>query len=134
MAGHSFSGSSCTLFWEKVLICFDPVRFASEWIIDLSKRPGMQEDEFTSMPVAAVNKKIMIATRSGKALVVNPEKGIIEKTYDLETPVKFQPVINDGWILTSSKEGKLISNNTGDKSLTGWPMWSFNAAHNVVVE
>jgi outer membrane protein assembly factor BamB len=48
--------------------------------------------------------------------------------------VKFQPVISDGWIYAGSKEGKLISFNTGNPSLTGWPMWSMNATHNPVVE
>ena len=67
-------------------------------------------------------------------LVVDPVKGVIEITYKLETPVKFQPVFHDGWIYAGSKEGKLISYNTGDPLLTGWPMWSLNAAHNPVVE
>jgi outer membrane protein assembly factor BamB len=117
----------------KVLTCFDPVRFASLWSVDISKSAGMQEDEFASMPVA-VKQKIVVSTRSGKVLVIDPVKGSIDVTYNLETPVKFQPVIHDGWIFAGSKEGKLISYNTGNMLLTGWPMWSLNAAHNAVVE
>ena len=117
----------------KSLVCFDAKQFTKLWTIDLSIRTGMMEDEFAAMP-AAVNKKIVVSTLSGKVLVVDPLKGAIETTYDLETAVKFQPVINDGWIYAGSKEGKLISYNTGNPSLTGWPMWSMNAAHNPVVE
>ncbi|GEM_PF-1423377 len=117
----------------KSLICFDPGRFSSEWIIDLSKVAGMEEEEFVSMPVA-VNQKIIASTRSGKVLVVDPRKGVIETIYDLEVPVTFQPVIHAGWIYAGSKEGKLISYNTGNPALTGWPMWTLNATHNPVVE
>ena len=117
----------------KSLVCFDAKQFTKLWTFDLAKITGMTEDEFASMP-AAVNKKIVVSTLSGKVLVVDPLKGAIETTYDLESALKFQPVINDGWIYAGSKEGKLISYNTGNPSLTGWPMWSMNAAHNPVVE
>lgn len=117
----------------KSLVCFDAKQFTKLWTIDLSKRTGMMEDEFAAMP-AAVNKKIVVSTLSGKVLVVDPLKGEIETTYDLESALKFQPVISDGWIYAGSKEGKLISYNTGNPLLTGWPMWSMNAAHNPVVE
>ena len=93
----------------------------------------MVADEFSSMPVA-VNQKIVVSTRSGKVLVVDPAKGMIETTYNLETPMKYQPIIHDGWIFAGSGEGKLISYNTHNPLLTGWPMWSMNAAHNPVVE
>jgi outer membrane protein assembly factor BamB len=117
----------------KSLVCFDPKQFTIVWTIDLAKRTGMTEDEFAAMPAAA-NKKIVVSTLSGKVLVVDPLNGIIETTYDLETALKFQPVINEGWIYAGSKEGKLISYNTGNPLLTGWPMWSMNAAHNPVVD
>lgn len=81
-----------------------------------------------------VNQKIIASTRSGKIMVVDPVKGTDENTYNLEASVKFQPVIHDGWIYAGSKEGKLISYNTRNRSLTGWPMWSLNAAHNPVVD
>ncbi|MCX6278015.1 MAG: PQQ-binding-like beta-propeller repeat protein [Bacteroidetes bacterium] len=122
---YAVSGNSLT--------CFDPGKHSSLWTIDLTKIPALQQDEFSSMPVA-VNQKIMVSTRSGKVMVVDPVKGVVELTYDLETPVKFQPVVHDGWIYAGSGDGKLISYNTGNKSLTGWPMWSMNAAHNPVVE
>lgn len=115
------------------LICFDPVKHSTIWTFDLSKNPGMTEDEFSSMPVA-VNQKIVVSTRSGKVLVVDPGKGVVETTYNLETPMKYQPIIHGGWIFAGSKEGKLISYNTGNPLLTGWPMWSMNAAHNPVVD
>ena len=116
----------------KSLICFDPGKFLSLWTLDLPQRPGIQEDEFSSMPVA-VNQKIVVSTRSGKVMVVDPVKGAIESTYDLETPEKFRQV-HDGWIYAGSGDGKRISYNSGNKLLTGWPMWSMNAAHNLVVE
>lgn len=93
----------------------------------------MEAEEFAAMP-AAVNQKIVASTRSGKVLVVDPVKGAIETVYDLETTMKYQAVVNDGWIYAGSKEGKLISYNTGNPAITGWPMWSLNAAHNPVVE
>ncbi len=117
----------------KSLTCFDPGKLTSVWTLDLSLKTGMEMEEFAAMPSAA-NEKIVVSTRSGKVLVIDPAKGAIEKVYDLETAMKFQTVISDGWIYAGSAEGKLISYNTGDPSFTGWPMWSINAAHNPVIE
>jgi hypothetical protein len=44
----------------QLLICFDPGKHSSQWTFDLSKNPGMQNDEFSSMPVA-VNQKIVVS-------------------------------------------------------------------------
>ena len=115
------------------LICIDQLEFTKKWEIDLTSIPGMQEDAFATMPVAA-NQQIIATTRSGKVMVVDQAKGKLRATYDLESPVIFQPIIHSGWIYAASSEGKLISYNTGNPALTGWPMWSLNAAHNPVVE
>ncbi|TSA24607.1 MAG: hypothetical protein D4R67_11520 [Bacteroidetes bacterium] len=116
-----------------LLICLDPVRLSTEWSFDLSAIPGMEDEAFTTMPIAA-NQQIIAATRSGKALVIDPVKGTLKTSYDLEAPVTFQPVVHAGWIYAASSEGKLISYNTGNPALTGWPMCSMNAANNPVVE
>jgi len=115
------------------LICIDPIELTKKWEVDLTSIPGMEEDAFSAMPLVA-NQQIIAATRSGKVLVVEPAKGQLRTTYDLESPVIFQPIIHSGWIYAASSEGKLISYNTGNPTLTGWPMWSLNAAHNPVVE
>jgi outer membrane protein assembly factor BamB len=42
--------------------------------------------------------------------------------------VRSQPVVEDGWVYVGTSDGKLVAIDTGDKSLTGWPMWGRDAA------
>ncbi len=62
-------------------------------------------------------------------LQISPEDGKIEKEYQVGTPIRFQPTIENGRIYVGTQDGRLICINTKDPLLTGWPMWGKNAAH-----
>lgn len=43
------------------------------------------------------------------------------------SPIRSQPVVDDGWIYVGTEDGKLVAIDTKDPSVTGWPTWGGNA-------
>ncbi len=109
------------------LICTDPNDGTTDWKIKLS---GDLEKEggFMGTPPLNVGEKIIIATYTGNILIIDSKSGDVEKKYETNEPIRYQPVVQDGWIYVTTGNGKLIAINTNDKELTGWPMWGANAA------
>ena len=60
--------------------------------------------------------------------------GKVEKKYETKENIRYQPVVQDGWIYVTTVSGKMIAINTDDVTLTGWPMWGGNAAHTNIVQ
>ena len=83
---------------------------------------------FLAAPPAAAGNRIVIGTLEGKIQMVEPKSGARLKAYDVRHPIRSQPVIHQGWIYVGTTDGWLIAIDTGDDSLTGWPMWGKDAA------
>jgi Ca-activated chloride channel homolog len=71
---------------------------------------------------------VLFATVGGQVVALDPQTGKVRKTYAVGGPVRSQPVVEDGWIYVGTEDGRLVAIDTGDRALTGWPMWGGNAA------
>jgi outer membrane protein assembly factor BamB len=71
---------------------------------------------------------VLVATTTGEIVALDPQTGKPRKTYPVGGQVRSQPVVADGWIYVGTEDGRLVAIDTGDKTLTGWPMWGGNAA------
>jgi outer membrane protein assembly factor BamB len=71
---------------------------------------------------------VIFATVAGQVVALDPQTGKVRKTYAVGSPVRSQPVVDDGWIYVGTEDGRLVAIDTGEKTLTGWPMWGGNAA------
>jgi len=70
---------------------------------------------------------IVIATYNGLIKVLDAKTGATVKEYDIENNVRYQPVVDNGWIYVTTTNSKMFAINTKMKNLTGWPMWGGNA-------
>jgi len=89
---------------------------------------------FLGTPPLAVGGKIIVATYNGEIQIMDAESGKIETSYKTGENIRYQPVVQDGWIYVTTTSGKMIAINTGNPSLTGWPMWGGNAQHTNIVQ
>lgn len=89
---------------------------------------------FLGTPPLAVGGKIIIATYTGEIQVMDSQSGKVETRYATGENIRYQPVVQDGWIYVTTTNGKLIAINTERPELTGWPMWGGNAAHTNIVQ
>jgi outer membrane protein assembly factor BamB len=71
---------------------------------------------------------VLVATVGGEIIALDAQTGKVRKTYPVGGQVRSQPVVEDGWIYVGTEDGRLVAIDTGDKTLTGWPMWGGNAA------
>ena len=106
---------------------------ASLWKFKLSGNLKQAGGSLGTAPLAA-GSSVVVATLAGDVLRMNPTSGKIEKRYKLGRQVRSQPVVVDGWIYVGTEDGRLIAINTGDKKLTGWPMWGGDAGHTGVAK
>jgi outer membrane protein assembly factor BamB len=108
------------------LFCSDPSTGKNIWSIKL-EGDMLKEGGFMGTPPLAVGHYIIIATYTGDVLVIQAESGKVKEKYVVGNPVRYQPVIMDGWIYITTTNSKLYAINTGIAELTGWPMWGGNA-------
>ena len=71
---------------------------------------------------------VLFATTGGDVVALDAQTGKVRKTYPVGGQVRSQPVVEDGWIYVGTEDGRLVAIDTGDRTLTGWPMWGGNAA------
>ena len=71
---------------------------------------------------------VIFATVAGEVVALDPQTGKVQRTFPVGGQVRSQPAVEDGWIYVGTEDGRLVAINTGDKKLTGWPMWGGNAA------
>ena len=83
---------------------------------------------FLAAPPAAAGGRVVLGTLAGKVRIVDPKSGKQLGSYDANHPIRSQPVIHRGWIYVGTTDGRMIGIDTGDESLTGWPMWGRDAA------
>ncbi len=83
---------------------------------------------FLGTPPVAAGSHLVVATLRGQVLELDPQTGKTQATFEVGSAVRSQPVVQGGWIYVGTDDGRLVAINTGDATLTGWPMWGGNAA------
>jgi len=113
------------------LICSGPDNGSIIWSKEIPVKDN-KDKEIASMPVI-VSDKLLISTTEGKIQIYDPQNGSLVNEYDTQKPLWMQLAVHNGIIYSSTTNGKMVSVNTGDKNMTGWPMWGKDASHNTVV-
>jgi outer membrane protein assembly factor BamB len=86
------------------------------------------EGGFMGTPPIYCNGFIIVASLTGDVLVLNEKDGSLVNKYEIKNPVRYQPVVEKGWIYVSTANGRLYAIDTGNPAITGWKMWGANAA------
>jgi outer membrane protein assembly factor BamB len=109
------------------LIATDPEDGKRRWTRKLDGDLAQDGGALGAPPVAA-GDRVVLATLHGKILEIDPANGKTEATWDVGGMLRSQPVVADGWIYVGTDDGRLVAIDTGNRRLTGWPMWGGNAA------
>lgn len=88
-----------------------------------------QSGGFLGAPPLVAGGKIVLATLSGEIRLMDPETGALLRTIKVEDQLRQQPIVEAGWIYISTVSGKVLAINSGDPTLTGWPVWGRDNAH-----
>ena len=102
------------------------------WSFKLDGDTRIDGGHLGTAPLAA-GGRVLVATLKGEVLELDPAKGSVKKRHSVGGTVRSQPVVDQGWILVGTDDGRLVAIDTRDKSLTGWPMWGGNAARSGTV-
>lgn len=86
------------------------------------------EGGFMGTPPIYANNLIIVATFTGEILAIDETSGKLVNKYDIKNPIRYQPVVDKGWIYVTTGNGRLYAINTGNPAITGWTMWGANAA------
>lgn len=86
------------------------------------------EGGYMGTPPIYANGYIIIATLKGEVLIFDEKKGELFKKYQIKDAVRYQPVVDKGWIFVTTVNSRMYAINTGNPSITGWNMWGANAA------
>ncbi|HUH00731.1 MAG TPA: PQQ-binding-like beta-propeller repeat protein [Kofleriaceae bacterium] len=86
-----------------------------------------REGGFLGTAPLAAGGSVLVATLKGTLMQLDPKTGTVQATYEVGGRVRAQPVVANGWIYVGTEDGRLVGINTGNKKLTGWPMWGGNA-------
>lgn len=132
---QSFQGSRTLSYKEDnfntmgdEIVCTDSkdgqVKWKSKLSGDMHKEGG-----FLATPPLAAGGKIVVATYAGEVQIRNAGSGAVETSYSTGEPVRYQPIVEEGWIYVTTTTGKMVAINTGNPQLTGWPMWGKDAGH-----
>jgi outer membrane protein assembly factor BamB len=137
---QSFQGSRILHYQKKnfstmgdELICIDPKSGKTIWK-NKFKGDTKKAGGFLATPPIAVNEHIIVATLGGDIEQYKAKTGKLEKRYQLNAPIRFQPIVQDGKIFLGTQNGQVICINTGDTKLTGWPTWGRDAAHTGILQ
>jgi outer membrane protein assembly factor BamB len=132
---QSFQGSRTVIYrglnyttMGDEIVCTNPIGGEVMWS---SKLQGDMREAggFLGTPPLSAGGYIIIATLEGQVQLINSKTGEIEKQYETGSSIRYQPVVDDGWIYVTTTDGKLIAINTYNRAITGWPMWGADAAH-----
>ena len=86
------------------------------------------EGGYMGTPPIYANGYIIIATLKGEVLVFDEKTGALNKKYMVKDAIRYEPVVDKGWIYVTTVNSKMYAINTGNPSITGWNMWGANAA------
>jgi outer membrane protein assembly factor BamB len=130
---QSFQGSRSLHYMDKnystmgnELICSDPESGKKIWKIKLEGQTEINGG-FMGTPPLEAGGYIVIATYNGLIKVLDAKTGEPVKEYDIENTIRYQPVVDKGWIYVTTTNSKMFAICTGMNKLTGWPMWGGNA-------
>ncbi len=73
-------------------------------------------------------RSVLLGTLEGKVVQLDPRSGKVQGSWTVGARVRSQPVVHEGWIYVGTEDGRLVAIDTGNRGLTGWPMWGGNAA------
>jgi outer membrane protein assembly factor BamB len=76
---------------------------------------------------AVAGGRLFIATLSGEVRQIDLATGALEKTYQVGSAVRSQPVVEEGWIYVGTEDGRVVGIATGDQKLSGWAQWGGNS-------
>lgn len=85
---------------------------------------------FLATPPVVAGDRLVVATVSGQVLLLDRRGGREVRRWEVGAPVRSQPVVDDGWIYVGTDDGQLVALDSGDRGLTGWPMWGGGAGRN----
>ena len=128
----NYSGHTYNTMGDE-LICTNVKTGKEVWKMDI-KGDMKSEGGFMGTPPISVGGNILIASYYGDIMVLNSKSGKQIREYKIKDNIRYQPVVQDGWIYLTTTSGKLVAINTKNKKLTGWPMWGANAARTNIVE
>lgn len=103
------------------LISMDATTGKENWKFKIDGDLQQSGGYLATAPVRAGNY-LLIATLKGEIILIDATSGKEVKKYMINEPVRTQPVAMKGWIYVSTTTGKLAAINTGDITITGWPM------------
>ena len=111
------------------VVCASAVDGKRKWAYKLSGDLEAEGGALASPPIPA-GDALLVATVAGEVLLLDADDGRVRRRWSLGHRVRSQPVVEDGWIYAGTEDGLLVALDTGDRSLTGWPMWGGGAGRN----
>ncbi|HEY5950032.1 MAG TPA: PQQ-binding-like beta-propeller repeat protein [Kofleriaceae bacterium] len=130
---QSFQGSRVLRFANKnvntmgdEVIATDADTGATLWSFKLDGDTKTQGGFLGTAPLAAGNT-VLFGTLHGSVIQLDPKSGKRKAEFKVGSPVRSQPVVDEGWIYVGTADGKLVAIDTKDKTVTGWPTWGGNA-------
>jgi outer membrane protein assembly factor BamB len=115
------------------IICTD-VRTGKETWKQKIKGDTNNEGGFMGTPPLMAGNRIVLASFNGEILIIDPKDGKQINQYKLTENIRYQPIVEEGWIYVTTTTGKLVAINTTDKELTGWPMWGANPERTNIIK
>lgn len=109
------------------LICSDPKSSEEIWSVKLDGNM-IKAGGYMGTPPLNVRDKIIVASYTGDILIYDATTGENIEKYSTGENIRYQPVVDDGWIYITTTTGKMIAIDTQNPELDGWPMWGANAA------
>jgi len=84
---------------------------------------------YLGSPPVAAGGRLFLATYGGEVLDIDPKDGHIAKRYQVGSALRFPPVVEKGRIYVGTQDGKVVCIDTGNRALSGWPMWGRDPGH-----
>ena len=132
---QNFTGSRILFFNQRYyltkgdrVVCLDPANGKQVWSREVQGDLAKEGGYLATAPINA-GGYIIVATLSGKILLLNPENGKVEKSWKTEHEFRAQPIAVDGWIYCASTNGQIAAIDTGDPSISGWTALGANPQH-----
>ena len=86
-------------------------------------RLGSDEPADVPSPLLYAGKSILLATRSGNVIRIEPDTGAVLDAFVLnQGAIASQPIAVAGWLYAGTRQGDVVAFDTGHPELTGWEM------------
>ena len=90
----------------------------------------MDMEDQVFLPPALGHEYMYLASVAGHLVSVRQDDGELGMMYGIQHPVAFQPCLAKGRVNCGTRDGLLVSLDTGDGDADDWFMWGGNARHN----